>query len=624
MSGIAGIISQSEWNTSSVFNMMLTKLKHRGPNDIGEYFDSKNHLRIGVQQLNIINGQCLPVFNKDKSLCIVFDGEIYNYEELKELCIKKRHQFYTKEEDEVIIHLYEEYGLSFLEYLQGTFALALWDSTNNSLILARDRFGQKPLVYFSRNKEFAFSSEIQSLIKYPGINKKISATAIHHYLTYSYIPAPLSIYEEVKKLLPAHYLVFRNGSITIKRYWSLSYIPKAKIEYEEAKELLYSKLNESIMLRMRGEKALGIFLSGGLDSSTVTALASQMKDNIRTYSIGFNIKKYDESQWAYIMSQKYGTNHTNITLDSSSLEILPQIVSYFGEPFGDYSSIPMYFLANSAKENISIALSGDGGDELFAGYTRFIKAYQGEKTRLPAAITRKLLSEVEQYPISQLEKISFCKKLLTSFCPNLHFADNRFSFRMRYLENELAKWSLYTPSMFEELSSVYSLDLLNTHFHKAFAYSFVDKLLYTDCNQYLSDDILTKVDICTMRHSIETRSPFLDYDLVELVSKFPFQFKIQNFDSRRIFKDTIKDIIPPEILNRPKQPFRIPIREWLNSSNWNIKEIILSNKSLSRGYFNPIALNSLIDKFYDGQPVHYQIWSLLILELWFQCNIDNN
>jgi asparagine synthase (glutamine-hydrolysing) len=625
MCGIAGIIGKSDFNSDKNLNRILLTLNHRGPDESGDFYDSTNGIRIGVCRLSIIDskGPCQPICNEDKTLWIVCNGEIYNHQEIRRLCENLGHVFYTKCDVEVILHLYEEFGLDCLGYLRGMFAFALCDIKRNIVVLARDRLGVKPLVYSYDQNRLVFASEIQSLSQFPEMAGEISTEAIHHYLTFSYIPSPLSIYNKIRKLPPAHYLIYSNGEIKLKKYWSLSFLPKLKISYEDAQNELFKRLSECVEIRMNSDRQVGIFLSGGLDSSVITALASNSRNGIETFSVGFDVNKYDETKWARQVSEKFGTKHHVVHVDSDALDLLPGAIGWFGEPFGDYSSIPMLLLSETAKTNITVALTGDGGDELFAGYTRYLSAFKGDNTRLPVYIRNQLIEMCKVLPIDHKSKTNLTDLLLESLCSTSHFNDSRYPYRMRYLQNELAKWSLYSPCTLKELLSINSMHLFNRYFSEAPASSFIEKLQYVDFNKYLPDNNLYKVDICSMRHSVETRSPFLDHTLIEFVACLPIRYKIKGEISRRILKDTLKDILPESIYSRPKQPFRIPIREWLmqNKNNY-VSKILLSDRCLSRGYFNPESIISLVNKFSNNESVNYQIWTLLTLELWFQSKID--
>lgn len=633
MCGICGIIDYSTNRKidEDILRKMCTAMKHRGPDEDGTYIGEElspsvalGHRRLKIIDLSTAARQ--PMFNEDKNIWIVFNGEIYNFLELRKGLQGKGHKFTSHSDTEVILHLYEDEGFDCVKKLRGMFAFAIWDSNKKLLMLARDRFGKKPLLYSYRNGKFLFASEFFSILSTGEVSKDININTINAYITFGYVPAPDSIYKNINKLLPGHILILRNRELRIERYWQLDYSNKIDISFQEALETTSSLLQEAVKIRLYSDVPLGVFLSGGIDSSTVVALMAKFNPGVKvkTFSIGFDDKDFNELKYAGIIAKRYNTDHHEFVVKPNILEILPELVERYGEPYADSSCIPTYYVANMTRKHVTVALNGDGGDELFAGYERFRVAYLSRiYNRIPLFLRKGLIEPVVYSIPGRVDnrtKISRIKRFLDGASLPLM---NRYLRWIAFFDKNLQS-NLYSKSFLNRMSDIPPEKLLTPYFDNPDNNELIDVLLRTDTNTYLPNDLLVKMDIATMANSLEARSPFLDHRLVEFVASLRGDFKMRWFIKKYLLKNIIKDFVPHENINRPKMGFGMPIGRWFRVE---LKELLidtlLSERSLNREYFNADFIKMMVKQHLE-KKVDYgqQLWALLMLELWHRRFID--
>ncbi len=627
MCGIAGILDYQGRGrfTDSDLKAMCLALKHRGPDDQGIYSYSRGNLSIGLAQtrLKIIDLSMAghqPMCNEDGKIWIIFNGEIYNYKDLRNELESGLHIFKSHTDTETVLHLYEEFGREGIKKLRGMFSLAIWDERKELLFLVRDRVGKKPLLYSFKDGLLCFASEFSALLESGQIDRKIDYNAINHYLVFGYIPAPLTIYKDIFKLPPAHWLTLENNKLTIERYWELEYGPKIKISEDDAAEEVLKQLKEAVKIRLYSDVPLGAFLSGGIDSSTVVALMSELAGKkVKTFSIGFEEGLYNELGFARNIAKVFSTQHTEFIVRPQAMKILPILVERYGEPYADSSSIPSYYVAEETRKYVTVALNGDGGDELFAGYERYQAALIADHYyRLPG-LFKKLVSGSARLLPDSIEFKSKPRRL------RRFLEAAGMSAQMRYLrwlgifdENLLNE--LYSGSFMKEQSYSWSdsLGFLKTFFDNHNGLDSLDMLLNTDTHMYLVGDLLVKMDIATMANSLEARSPFLDHKLMEFVARLPSGYKIKNLTKKYILKKAIKGLVPEENINRTKMGFGVPIGEWLrNELRCLLCDNLLPQDSFVNKIFNRQAVQNII-RLHTQRKKDYasQIWALLMLELW--------
>lgn len=613
MCGIAGIVNLDRRRKvdGTLIEKMCGVITHRGPDENGFYMEG--NVGMGMQRLSIIDldSGTQPIHNEDRTVWTVYNGETYNYVELKEELTKKGHTFYTNSDTECLVHLYEEYGEDFVTRLRGMFGFAIWDTKRNKLLLGRDRLGIKPLHYYIDKERLVFGSEIKSILT-AGISREINAVGLDGYLLFNYIPAPETIFKGVRKLLPGNILVLENGRLTEKEYWSLDYKKKDTRPFAEQSEELLHLFEDSVRIRLRSDVPFGAFLSGGLDSSTVVGLMSSiMEMPVKTFSIGFDDADYNELEYARIVARKFGTEHHELVVKPDIVDLLPRLVRYFDEPFGDVSSVPTYYVSKLAREHVTMVLSGDGGDELFAGYTRypkerFIKHYSQIPEMVRKGIIRPLLTRM---PV----KDTYLRKRIERF---LWRAD------LPSLERYRMAVGIFSEDMKSELFNNLLTDgtgfLFDSHYNSPNTDSFIDRLLYTDIKTYLPDDILTKVDRMSMANSLESRVPLLDHNVVEFAAAVPDRFKLKGFTKKYIFKKAVKDLLPKEIIYRKKKGFGVPIGPWLKNELKDFaKDTLFSRSFKEKGYFNGENVEKLFNDHIGGvRDMSEHLWTLIIFELW--------
>jgi asparagine synthase (glutamine-hydrolysing) len=578
---------------------------------------------LGMRRLSIIDiaGGQQPISNEDGKVTIVFNGEIYNYRELQSQLRGHGHHFTTNSDTEAIVHSYEQYGVSCVDHLRGMFAFAIWDDREQKLFIARDRTGKKPLYYsVTRKGTLVFGSELKSLLKHPEVEREINPRAIDAYFSLGYVPDPLAIFHNVEKLPPGHWLTFSNGRLTIERYWDFKYETNGNghrtVDYLDE---LRTLLEESVKLRLVSDVPLGAFLSGGIDSSTVVALmARHMDQPVKTFSIGFNEDSYNELKYARLTAKRFGTDHHEFLVTPDICNVVDELAWHFDEPFADSSAIPTYVVSKLAREHVTVVLTGDGGDELFAGYTR----YATQRRRQGFDLVPRVIKEGVMNPISRrLPHGAWGRNYLhnVSLDPIGRYLDNVSIFtgpnkNLLYTDgfSESLGDRLQMGSYFNELRGQVKTDAA------------LDSLLYIDSKTYLPGDILTKVDRASMAVSLEARVPLLDHKLIEFVTRIPANMKMVGLETKHLFKQAVADLVPPEILNRPKQGFGVPIQQWINRQlRDRIRDTLNDPRTLQRGYVVREHVELLLNEHERERRDHSMaLWSLLMLELWHRNFVD--
>jgi len=617
MCGIAGIVSAAtgdEIDAREIHRMCET-LVHRGPDDEGLFV--KNGTGLGMRRLSIIDlpGGHQPVFNEDRSAWIVFNGEIYNFPELREGLQKRGHSFYTRSDTEVIVHLYEEMGADCVSKLRGMFAFALYDERRKKLLLARDRLGKKPLHYARQGERLLFGSEINAILTVAPDMASIDNEALMQYLYFGYIPDPLSAFTAIQKLPPGHLLEFEDGKIDVRQYWDLpQYGTKSVRSEEECLEEMEHRLAEAVRIRLISDVPLGALLSGGTDSSTVVALMARASSKpVKTFAIGFRDQDFNEAPYARMVAEKFGTDHHELIVEPDVLETVQRLTSSLEEPFGDSSMLPTYYVSRMAREHVTVALSGDGGDEVFAGYNRYgIHLRRKVFERIPNWARHFYREGVYPRLPWELRKTKF------SYNVSLPWQE-------RYVDgiSFVPAFEREMPLLSDEFRAVLQernpQDVMYRYFGRAPAEDPVSKMLYVDTKTYMVADILTKVDRMSMATSLEVRVPILDHVFVEWATGLPAEWKIREGKQKYILRKLAERVgVPREVLYRRKQGFAVPLQHWMRHE---LKELItavlLDSRTLQRGYFEPRGVRQLMEEHFRGRRDHSgRIWRLLMFELW--------
>jgi len=606
---------------------MNRALIHRGPDDEGIYLDENiclGHRRLSIIDLSRTAHQ--PLTNEDESVWLVFNGEIYNYKALRRDLKNKGHVFKSDTDGEVIVHLYEEYGSDCVKYMLGMFAFAVWDKKKQILMLARDRLGKKPLLYYYENGSFCFASEFSGLLESGLIKKDINTRALDYYFTLGYIPAPFSIYNNVFKLMPAHTLLFDKNGLRTQEYWHLDFEKKARISFPEAEERLIELMSDAVSVRLHSDVPLGVFLSGGIDSSMITALMSKVRGKkIKTFSIGFGESDYNELKYARNIAKYFDTEHYEFTVKPDAAQILPLLIKHYGEPYADPSSIPTYYVANISRKHVTVALNGDGGDEAFAGYERYqAMIYSRIVDIMPVYLRRAAAGIFRGCFAGTLDSQKFLSKL-KRFFEGLPLERHKRYMKLIGVFDDSLKSYAYSKDFIGRIAAYRTDNSFKECISGEGRLNLLDRLLKLDTLTYLPDDLLAKVDIASMANSLEARSPFLDHRLMEFAASLPPDFKIRNFTKKYIFKKVSLRFIPKENVERVKRGFGVPVAQWLRGE---LKDLLCDNllnpAFFSRGYFNEEAVCEMI-KLHLANKMDYgfQLWTILMFELWFQRFMDN-
>ena len=604
---------------------MISMIVHRGPDD-GGVWTTNPRVALGHRRLSVIDlttAAHQPMATADGSICIAFNGEIYNFQDIRKELEHRGVSFHSHSDTEVILHGYRLWGKDIFERLRGMFAIAIWDSVAGELILARDRVGKKPLFYGWHDGTLVFGSEIKAVLAWPGMPRQPDMEAIHHYLTYQYVPAPWSAFKGIRKIPQASYMVFRlNGESRTVCYWTLPSPRDARSRpLGDLKEELITNLDEAVRLRMISDVPVGAFLSGGVDSSAVVAfMARHSSQPVKTFCIGFEEAEYDERQYAKMVADRYGTEHHAMTVRPDAISVLPRIVWHYGEPFADPSAIPTYYVSEIARRHVTVALNGDGGDESFLGYSRYTQCLKTEwVSHIPRPL-RRLAGQIAARIPSTCETYKLCRIARRA----MNVAAERDA--ARYAPSIVYFFEQDKANGYGELLAPYlansSLNLLDKWFDES--PSFVAGAAWADIHTYLPDDLLVKVDIASMAHSLEARSPLLDQNLMEWAARIPAAQKFANGETKSILKSALEPYLPHEVLYRPKMGFGVPIDRWLrNELKDYAHEILLSSEARQRGLVKPEYVQMLLDEHCNGVRLHHtRLWGLLMLELWFRMWID--
>jgi len=629
MCGIIGFLTSRAQNIPDygVLREMRESLFHRGPDDMGEYIrpldERAPFVFLGHRRLSIIDlsGGHQPLSNEDGTVWVVLNGEIYNFRELREELKGKGHQFRTLSDTEVIVHAYEEYKENCFRYFNGMFAIGIWDEKGNRLVLARDRLGKKPLYYSYINETFLFASELKAILLYPAFPRKVDPLSLMKYLFYEFVPCPHTIFSDAKKIPAASYLIWDKKGIEVRQYWSPFDPQKGeeKLSETETELKIMELLKESVKRRLISDVPLGVFLSGGIDSSAITVLAQkEVPGKVKTFSIGFEDPSFDESRYAWLASKYIGTeHHEQIMTPTDLLNIVPQIPDILDEPMADASILPTYLLSKFTREHVTVALGGDGGDELFAGY--------------PTYLAHKLAMQYDRYLGALHPAIKFLGNLLPVSDDNISF-----DFKVKKFLSGIGfphgiRNSVWLGSFsFLDLKEVLSPELMGQFdrvklveeiilYEKSFPFKDPISLLqFLDLKLYLQESILVKVDRASMACSLEVRAPFLDYELVEFMMGLSSRWKLKRFTSKYILKKALGKTLPDEIIHRKKKGFGVPIAKWVKGPLKELFGDLLSSDRIRReGFLNPEYVTTLLqDHLLNKKDNRKQLWTLLVWELW--------
>jgi len=610
MCGIAGIVGEGPPVDVATIRAMCDAIVYRGPDDQGVFV--KNGVGLGMRRLSIVDlsrGH-QPLFNEDGTVCIVFNGEIYNFQELRSELESRGHRFSTQTDTEVIVHLYEHLGDNCVQKLRGMFAFAIYDEKAQRLLLARDRMGKKPLHYAVRNGQLLFASEIKSILRAAPELAAVDETSLLQYMYFGYIPDPATAFKTIEKLAPGHCMVFENGEATIHRYWDLpGYATHSPESEEECLERLEHLLAEAVRIRMIADVPLGALLSGGVDSSTIVALMARATSKpVKTFSIGFRDAEFNEAPFARVVAQTFGTEHHELILDPDVLNTVEHLSSSVDEPFGDSSMLPTYFVCQMARKHVTVALSGDGGDELFAGYERY-----------------RLHLQDRSYPWIPAWARNFYVQRIHSYVPrNTPGRSLAYSISLPWEERYLEGISFQpfqrqlAPLSEDFVSRGHPLQTFRAYLDGAPADDPLGRVLYLDSKTYLPGDILTKVDRMSMLNSLEVRVPMLDHVFVEWVTALKPHWKWQKGSQKYILRKLAERVgVPRQALFRPKQGFALPLAAWMRNQLRDLVHVLLEPRTMQRGYFNRKGVETLLDEHFRQRRDHSaRIWRLLMLELW--------
>ena len=623
MCGIAGQArAGGEPVASALLHQMCEAIEHRGPDSRGTHVAPG--VGLGIQRLRVIDlvtGD-QPISNEDATVTVVLNGEIYNYRELRADLERRGHKFSTRTDTEVIVHLYEEKGPELVHDLHGMFGFAIWDAERRRLLLARDRFGKKPLFYALQDRTLTFASELNAVMRDPAVPDDVDPQAIDAFLALRYIPHPLSIYRAVRKLPPAGRLIWDDGAVQIDRWWRLSYRPKQSLaNVEEFGEAIREAVRRATRRRLISDVPLGAFLSGGIDSSAVVAaMAEASSEPVKTFSIGFanSRPEFDELPYARLVANTFGTDHYEEIVEPDIVAMLPRVVRAFGEPFADPTALPTFRLSELTRRHVTVALSGDGGDEAFGGYDRYAaNVLLARFDRLPKSWRRDVARVAARIPPDPV--INSTRSRLRRLAGALPLdPSDRYLAYMSSFGAGMDRAEVYTPEARSQLGEPWLDRAVLDVWQDAEADELIDHMLATDSEVYLPGDLLAKVDIASMHYSLEARCPLLDHELMELAASAPPELKVTGREKKVGFRAALRGWVPDEILDRPKRGFELPIADWLRGDLGNFaQEVLLDPGTRERGMLNPGYARDLLKRHTGGQEDHSrQIWTLLVLELW--------
>jgi asparagine synthase (glutamine-hydrolysing) len=627
MCGIAGFVESSGAHAPfgpdaarHLIHRMCDVIRHRGPDDEGVFV--AEGVALGMRRLSIIDLSTghQPIHNEDRTIWIVFNGEIYNFRELRAQLEAEGHRFYTSTDTEVIVHAYEQWGTNAIARLRGMFGLAIWDDRSKSLLVARDRVGIKPMHYAEANGRLYFGSELKSLLEAPDLPRDLDLDALDHYLSFLYTPRDGSIFKRVRKLPPGHLMTWHDGHLAIERYWQLPADETYRRSEADAIRDLRRVLADAVRSHLVSDVPLGAFLSGGIDSSLVVGLMAESSGaRVKTFSIGFDEPAFDELEHARRVAKHFGTDHHEFVVKPDGVAILDRLVRHFDEPFADSSAIPTWYVSEMARRHVTVVLSGDGGDELFGGYDRYVPHPRvvAFDRYSPRAFRRVAAIAAAQLPHGARGK-NFLRHVARD-------EQGRYLDSIRFFSAD-EKPALLAGDVRQRLDGRDPETRLAAHFERYAHLPWPSQMMRFDAETYLPEDVLTKVDRMSMAHSIESRVPLLDNEVIELASTLPASLKIKDGRRKHVLKEVAATLLPPEILNRRKQGFGVPLGTWFRG---NLRELfadtLLSPASLQRGYFQPLFVRQLVDEHVSGKRDHtLRLWQLVVFERWHQEYLNSN
>jgi asparagine synthase (glutamine-hydrolysing) len=628
MCGIFGILSSNQ-NHFEFAENQLSVIQHRGPDEKGSW--SNDNVFLGNCRLSIIDlvRGSQPIFNENRTCCIVYNGELYNFLDLRPILEAKGYKFRTHSDTEVVLHAYEEWGVECLKRFNGMFAFAIWDDREKRLFAARDRIGEKPFYYYRGGDRLVFASEIKSIVADPTIPRQVNPRGLANYLAVGHAVAPDTMYKDIFKLLPGHYLIAHDNNIKIEQYWDVGDEPQLSenknYSEEEYRELILSLLDDSVKRRMIADVPVGAFLSGGVDSSAVVALMKHhATGKVKTFSLGFSIGgAYNELSDAKRVADFLGTEHHELEVSHHDMVgTLKKLVYYYDEPFGDAANFPLYLLSEFARKEVKVVLAGEGGDELFGGYRRYAADLMAEKyQKLPEIITKRLMPSIVDV-IPRFRRLKRIVRTLPISDPAIRYGAWLEVFT-REMQEELIK-----PSLFSEIADYDPMWPYPFYYYRKLSNRSVldhlNRIMYVDFKTWLADTYMEKVDKATMAFSLEGRLPFLDHRLVELAYQIPGKYKIRGISTKRILKDAVKHLLPPEVITKPKHGFAVPTDPWFRGELKKfVFETLMDERTQKRGYFNFPYIEKLYKLHRDGKEVYdTALWFLLNFELWNRTYID--
>lgn len=622
MCGICGTFAYRGGHAdATVLRRMTDVITHRGPDDAGYHVDGP--VALGMRRLSIIDidtGQ-QPIANEDGSVVVVCNGEIYNFRDLRPGLADRGHRLVTSGDIEPIVHLYEEVGDEVPTRLRGMFALALWDAGKRRLLLARDRLGVKPLYYADTGELLVFGSELKCILTHPAIRRRVDPDTLHHYLSLNYVPAPRTMVEGVHQLRPGELLACDAQGPRTREYWDLRFAPEEGVGEEEWSRRVRDKLDEATRIRLVSDVPFGAFLSGGIDSSAVVAMmAGALDAPVKTFAIDFAEKSFSEAGHAARVAQRYRTEHRVRTASVEVVGLIDQLIWYADDPLADSSMIPVYLVSKFAREHVTMVLTGDGGDEAFAGYptynAHFLRVLY---RRIPGPLRRNLVRRLaDALPVSH-GKVSFDFRA-KRFVAGAELDPEESHFWWRVILSETAKRALYMPAFAARVAAPPTSELYREHFARSGTDDPLSRMLYADTRFYLPADMLTKVDRMSMANGLEARAPFLDHELMELAARIPSSIKFRGRKPKYILKKAVAPLLPPAILRRRKAGFNVPVAAWLHGAlGVYAREVLAAERVSAAGFFRPEAVRRLLDEHSAMRADHsYAIWSLLCFQLWYE------
>ncbi len=605
---------------------MCAALRHRGPDDAGGMLE--NGIALAVRRLAVIDlpGGQQPVFNEDRTVVVVFNGEIYNFRSLRNQLIDRGHRFGSTSDTETIVHLYEEYGLDFVQHLHGMFGVAVWDFRKERLILARDRLGVKPLYYYVDDRRLCFGSELKAILQDEDVPRLLNPVAIHQLLTLGHILPPETCFDGIHELLPASLLVYQAGKVDIQSYWDLSFVQRTDYDPSQASQELFGRLRESVARRLISDVPLGAFLSGGIDSGIVVALMSQLSDEpVKTFSIGFDDASFSELPYARLIANRYHTEHHELVVQPRITDIIDELIKHHDAPFYDTSAIPTYHLSRFAREHVTVVLSGDGADEMFAGYNIYLANKVARYYQWIPSVARRMVIDPVSRLVPESSRYINRGRVLREFLRGAPLEPlERFTRWATKIKRE-TRQRLYRDSFLRDQLAQGDEALLAPYFERAVGANELGRLLYVGTMTELPSDMLVKVDRMSMAHSLEVRSPFLDHLLFEFAARLPDKAKLRGWTSKYLLRQVARELsLPAATLRRPKRGFSIPLDRWLREDLVEFtKQILFDRPTENRGLFDAHVVRELAQQHFEGRVSRgRELWTLLTIELWQRAYLD--